>query len=289
MTDNLYIPLENRSVIKISGADAKDFLQGIITNDINKVTKSQSIYSCLLTPQGKFLFDFFISELNGDLAIDCASSRAEVLIKLLTMYKLRREVEISDISNDFEVAALIGENVFKQDDLKKEPGITKTFCKGVAYIDPRTEKMFARSIIDRENNYQSFHATGFSLGTFEAYENLRIEEAVPDGEFDLIADKSFPLHYKMEEMQAIDFQKGCYVGQEVTARSKHRGKIRKTLLKVASDDPLPPPETAIKIDEKQVGTMCSSSGNQGLALLEKDVLSSGKKRIIAGDIKILIV
>lgn len=263
MKESLYIPLPDRSLIEISGNDREKFLQGIITNDIKKVDKNTAIYSCLLTPQGKFLFDFFIAEINGRYMIDCGASRADELKKRLLMYKLRSDIKI-EYNNKYEVVAVLGKKIFKEADQQQKEGAAKVF----SFIDPRTPRMFARSIIDKENHYQSFEAKGFSKGEFKEYEELRIKTGVPDGEKDLTPDKSFPLQYKMDEFLAIDFKKGCYVGQEVTARSKHRGVIRKSLFTVTSEQAIPEAGTPVIFDGKQVGELKSSIGNNALALLE---------------------
>mgnify|MGYP002784354077 CR=1 FL=1 len=273
--NSYYIPLDNRAILTLKGDDARSFLQGIITNDINKVNSTQSIYTCLLTPQGKFLYDFFIAELNGDLIIDCEKSRKDELVKKLMMYRLRSKVSIEDISDKFQIAALVGENVLKQDGLvSNSPGKTISFCKGVAFIDPRTDKMFARSVIERSNDYKSFEAKGFVLGSIEDYEYLRIANAVPNGIDDMLPDKSFPLHNRMDELNAIDFKKGCYVGQEVTARSKHRGNIRKSLFVISeSESAFPEIGSALTVNNgKTAGNILSRAKDKALAILDKDVL-----------------
>lgn len=276
---SIYIPLQDRSLLSISGNDARKFLQGIISNDIEKVSPECTIYALLLTPQGKFLFDFFISDMDGAIIIDCASNSKDALVKRLMMYKLRSDVKIEDISNKYEVVALLGDNVFAQDKLAdKSPGRTIKFCKGIAYIDPRDVRMYGRSVIERENNYQSFEAKDFELGNIEEYEKLRIELTIPAAEKELISGESFPLQNRLDEINAIDFEKGCYVGQEVTTRSKHRGNIRRTLYTVEfiEGGAASPGIEIITEDGKKAGTVLSVMNHLALAQLEKDMVEQHK-------------
>lgn len=253
---SVYIPLTKRQLLAITGDDTKDFLQGIITNDINNLSSKNSIYACLLTPQGKYLADFFISEIDNQVVLDFDDSVADTVTKKLAMYKLRSDVTFKDMSKEFEVCSLLGDNIYKQEEMDASAGSTMKFCKGVACIDPRTKKMFGRSVIERENEYQSFVAKGFELGEFGDYERLRIENTVPETNKELIPEKSFPLQNRLDELNAIDFDKGCYVGQEVTARSKHRGNIRKTL-------------KTVDVDEENKDKVTSEFDGRGILLAEK--------------------
>ncbi len=262
MNQPLYIPLTDRGLLAIEGEDARTFLQGLITNDIGKVSSTQSIYACMLSPQGKFLFDFFIAEINGKLVLDCYEGQKEALKKRFTMYKLRSKVTISDMSNEYEVVALLADDaVLTREKMEKRLGFTQTICKGVIFMDPREIALGARAFIERENHYKAFLGKEFTEGNRKIYEHLRISLLVPDGTVDLVPEGSFPLHHRMEEIHAIDYQKGCYVGQEVTARTKHRGVIRKTIYKVKGNQPsLPKPGTPITAAEnKTVGELRSSA------------------------------
>jgi folate-binding protein YgfZ len=266
MTNNLYIPLPHRAVIAISGADSEKFLQGLISNDIHKVSKEKAIYALMLTPQGKFLYDFFISMIDDKFIIDCSAANLAALIKKLSMYKLRSDVIIEDLSAKYEVAALIGDKVFSEVG-GNEIGAVKNFCKGVAYIDPRSTRLFARAVIERENEYQSFKSHDFALGNMEDYEAIRIKSAIPDDR-DMEQDKAYPLHFGMDDLNAVDYKKGCYVGQEVTARTHYRGNVRKHVYIVESASPLPDFGTEITANGEVVGKLLSSHQNTGLALLK---------------------
>ena len=213
MVNNIYIPL-NRSVVSISGADASQFLQGVISNDINKVSKDNAIYTFLLTPQGKYLYDFFITKTDNGFLIEIEYDYVESFLKKLKIYKLRSNVEIEDKTSEFEVCALLGDNVFNEIQ-NSNHGKTIKFCKGVAYIDPRSQKMFARSIIERENEYKSFGAKGFDRGGFEEYQKLRILNNIPEGFYDLDQEKSFPLQYRMKSLMLLILKKVVMSGRKL--------------------------------------------------------------------------
>jgi len=266
MDISYFVPLKNRSIIELSGENIADFLQGIIAKNINALSKDISIYSCMLTPQGKFLFDFFITIDESKYLIDIHEEYKEDFIKKLKIYRLRSKIDIKDLSDEFEVAALIGDEVYNN--VKNIAGYTYKFCNGIAYIDPRSEILFARSIIKKENDYQSFKAKNFIKGDYELYEDLRIRNTIPEGLSDLRNNESFPLHFGLDKLDAIDFDKGCYVGQEVTTRSKHRGKSKKNICTLISEDVIELEENEILVDGKKVGNLLSSQDKICLALLD---------------------
>ena len=193
------ILLNNRSIIEISGSDRFNFLQGIITNDINKIKNGNIIYSAMLNPQGRFLYDFFIFENDQKIFLDCSSFRSDELLKKLFFYKLRSDVAIN---------------------LNKEISIVLNFDYK-NFKDPRFNSKYSRSYIknDEIENYQLEDESNYHI---ERYNNK-----IAEGEYDLFYDKSFILEYGFNNMNAIDFGKGCYVGQEVVARTHYRGEIRK--------------------------------------------------------------
>ncbi len=260
----MHIHLQNRALLSIKGSDARTFLQGIITNDINKISAENAIYTCLLTPQGKFLFDFFVAEMDGVLVIDCDSSRKDELKKRLLMYKLRSNVEIEDISGKYKVVAILSDGKIEN---------------GISYKDPRDLRMGARAVIPASDKTQG--------GDIAEYEKLRISLAIPDGAKDLEPEGTFPLHNRMDELNAIDFEKGCYVGQEVTTRSKHRGNIRRTLYTVESPVPLNSGAEIKTADGKLAGKITSSIGGLGIAMLEKEYVESHVP-LLCGDIAIRV-
>ncbi len=270
--ENKYIPLSTRSVLCISGEDAPHFLQGILTNDIALVNEKRAIYSLILTPQGKFLFEMFIAKRDDLYFIDCVTSQKAELLKKLKMYRLRSKVEIEDISDEYEAVALIGENVFSEVGNVSEAGSAKRFCKGVAYIDPRKKELFGRAIIERENHYQSFQSHDFVQGNESEYQQMRIENIVPDGEHDMVVEKSFPLRFNMAKLNAINFTKGCYVGQEVTTRIHHRGTIRQSIHCLKSDSDISNlKDKEIYLNDCKIGYITSSIAHMSLAMLENSI------------------
>lgn len=276
MTENIYIPL-NRSLVKISGADSKKFLQGLITNDVEQASDKKAIYAYILTPQGKYLFDLFLFMKDGSYIVDISTGYIEDFLKKIKMYKLRSEVEIEDISSDYEVACLIGSKVAEKYSDEFKEGNIMEFCKGIAYIDPRSKNLYARSVIERDNKYQAFHAQQFTLSNIEQYHRIRIANNIPEGEYDLSQEGSFPLQFRMLKLNGVDFNKGCYVGQEVTARTHHRGKLRKTVFVLeAAQKILAAKNDEIRVSDSKIGEFLSSCGNTALSLLDVEFANSNK-------------
>ncbi len=276
MEASCYIPLPERTLLQVKGPDAPSFLQSLLTCDIEAITEEQAGYGLMLTPQGKFLFETFVILHEEAYWLDTPAARVDAFLQKLKMYCLRSNVTITR-SDTHEVCALIGPAVFAEGALDAtSPGV-RHFCTGVAYLDPRSRDLFGRGIIEKATAYAAFEAKGFTRGAWEAYETLRLQTGVPDGAVDLEPEASFPLQYGMEKWHAISFTKGCYVGQEVTARTHHRGKIRKALFRIHSADgkPLPPPGTPVLQEGKTVGQIRSSLQNKGLALLECAATETG--------------
>lgn len=291
LENNYYIPLEHRSIIRISGKDRVSFLQGLVSNDVSKVAENNSIYALMLTPQGKYLYDFFISERENSLWIDCSKFHKSSIIKKLSMYKLRSDVSIDDVSSEFEVVALLGNKIFEFFD-RNSAGFARQFCKGVAYIDPRSELLYARSFIERENNYQSFICHDLSLSEYDNYEILRINSGVPDGDNDMVSTESFPLDFAMDSFNAIDYKKGCYVGQEVTARVHYRGKVRKKPYSIELSEEIIDGKGKVIIDQdnKKVGLLCGVVRNKAIALLSIESAAESKKNTVKDfDITVTII
>ncbi|MCP5362290.1 MAG: folate-binding protein YgfZ [Hyphomicrobiales bacterium] len=239
--------MPHRAVLQLEGADTKPFLQGLITNDIHKLNAETPLYACLLSPQGKYLFDFFLVQRGDSILLDVTADRAEALQKRLTMYKLRSDVRITPRA-DLQVYVLNAPPT----------------AEGIFFPDPRHKALGIRALLTPEQA-AALPATPRDMA---AYDTARIRLGIPESGIDLLPEESFPLHHRMEALHAVDFNKGCYVGQEVTARSKHRGALRKTLYVVEAETALPAPGTAITLEGKPAGTLHSVQGNVGLALLE---------------------
>tara|TARA_Y100001970_G_C14258651_1_gene877656 strand:- start:1072 stop:1950 length:879 start_codon:yes stop_codon:yes gene_type:complete len=271
MGQRIHCPLYDRGVVSVAGDDAREFLQGLITNDIQKVTEDSAIYAALLTPQGRFLFDFFIVEHQECFLLDCEIARIPELIKKLTMYRLRAKVEILDMSERFSVGILLDTN--GSDIFAGEVGGPLDF-DGVCYTDPRHAGLGERTI-HLINEDASFPADKFLVSNCRAeYDSRRIMLGIPDSINDLIPEKSFPLETGFDELNGVDFQKGCYVGQEVTIRMKHRNLVKKRLFPVEFDGDLAQ-GAIVKSGDIAAGQIHSTQRGHGLALLRLDLVGKG--------------
>lgn len=248
-----YTPLNDRGLINVSGEDAKSFLQGLLTNDIHKVTATTAIYSCLLSPQGKYLYDFFVIEWQEGVLIDCHAERCTELVRKLSMYKLRSKVTIEPLSQLSVVAVPASTDVILSEGQ-------------IMFVDPRHSGMGQRLIIEKGK-------VETLLGLTEdpdAYERARLSLAIAEGEKDLLQDKAFPLEYGLDKLHAINYQKGCYVGQEVTARTTYRGVVRKQIYTISSASELASYGSEIMAGDTKIGEMRSSKGTFGLALIRTE-------------------
>ena len=238
MKKDQVVILEKRGVILVSGEDAKDFLQNIITNDINKVSNKNSIFSALLTPQGKYLNEFFIIQNNKGYLLDCSENSTSDLIKDLSKYKLRSKVEIEDFSSEF-VIGVINNSKFKelQEELNSNEN-TITYRDTPIFLDPRNEKLGARIISNLEKLYLTIKKLSLNIIDKKEYYSLAHKLGVPEKGLINLKDQLFGLEANFELFQAIDFKKGCFVGQENTARMKLKNKLRRRLLPILSSQKL---------------------------------------------------
>lgn len=284
-----YVPLEARGVLTVEGADAEPFLQDIISNDITKANERSAIYAALLTPQGKFLHDFLIAVLGYAYLLDCEGPRLMDLGQRLLTYKLRADVALADASDDFCVVALIGDGAGEALALHEGRGAAKPWAGGVVFRDPRTDGLGARAVLPRDDDLGAIEQAGFVRGEVADYERLRLSLGVPDGSRDMAVEKATLLENDFEALHGVDFAKGCYVGQELTARTKHRGLVRRRLTRVAVDGPLPPPGTPITADGRETGEMRTGLDGQALALLRLDRVEQAAEAgtpLMAGDARI---
>ena len=228
---NVYI-LEDRGILYINGADAKEFLQNLISNDINKVNDDNSCFASLLTPQGKFLFAFIIVKHKAGYFIDCEKSQTEALFKQLNVYKLRSDVEIMNLSNEFVIAAFNYEKFLKFEGAKDQPGCTIKYREDPILLDPRNKDLGARLIINLEKLYLSLKKLELKDSPIDEYYKLSHNLGIAQKEMNKLQDKLFGIECNFEELNGIDFKKGCYVGQENTARIKLKNKLSKRLLAI---------------------------------------------------------
>lgn len=264
-----YTLLEDRGLLRLSGTDSREFLQGLMSNDVEGVSADKAVYAALLTPQGKFLFDFFVSQGGaGDvLVLDCEAARLGDLQKRLTMYKLHAEVTIDDISADNAVVACFGTGVPAALGLADQAGAASVFSGGKAYVDPRLSAMGARLIAPGNDGTKALEDAGMTATDHTAYDAHRLELGVSDGSRDILVDKSFPAECNFDELNAVSYTKGCYVGQELTARTHHRGTVRKRLLPVDVSGPMPQSGEPIMSGDRQVGEMRWGDNGKALAVL----------------------
>ena len=266
--------LENRALIAVSGEDAREFLQGLVSNDIHRVGPDRAVYSALLTPQGKFLHDFFVTELNGELILDCEAGRADDLSQRLTMFKLRAKVQLTQA--DFKVAAAFGPDVHAAFGLSPGPGSAGPFHNGCAYVDPRLTDMGVRAVLSGHGAAEKLESLGLTATGAETYDALRLSHGLPDGSRDIDVDKSTLLECGFEELNGVDFDKGCYMGQELTARTRYRGLVKRRLFPVDIEGPLPEPGATINFGKREAGTVKSGTGGRAIALLRLEAIAEAR-------------
>tara|TARA_B100000809_G_scaffold85128_1_gene83618 strand:+ start:214 stop:1161 length:948 start_codon:yes stop_codon:yes gene_type:complete len=229
--NNVYI-LEDRGILFIQGTDTKEFLQNLITNDINKVDEANSCFASLLTPQGKYLFDFLVVEHKKGYFIDCEKKQIEELFKQLNIYKFRSDIEILNLSNEFVVAAFSYEKFISFDRAKDLPGNTFKYREDPVFLDPRHKKLGGRLIINLEKLHLSLKKMDLDSTDPEEYYKLSYELGIPQKNTEKLRNKLFGIECNFEELNGIDFKKGCYIGQENTSRIKLRNKLSKRLLPI---------------------------------------------------------
>jgi len=252
--------LPDRGVVKVSGEDARSFLNGLVTTDVTQLEPGIGRFGALLTPQGKIIVDFLITEApagHGDgFLFDCPRALAQTLADKLAFYKLRAKVKVENLSDGFGVmAAWDGELAVKPD---------------LTFADPRDPALGWRILAPEELKQKVADLIGADLVDSDAYEVHRIALGVPRGGLDFAYGDAFPHETNMDRLNGIDFDKGCYVGQEVVSRMQHRGTARTRTVKVLLDGPRPETGVSILDGDKVVGTMGATAGTAGLALIRTD-------------------
>jgi folate-binding protein YgfZ len=242
------IPLPQRSLITIAGDDRRRFLQGLVSADVDKVADGAVLYGAYLTPQGKFLYDFFLAERDGALLLEVETAGREDFIRRLSRFRLRSKVTLAP-QDDLQVYAILGEG------------------PAIGFVDPRLAEAGRRAWLAAPPDLPE--------APFETWDAHRIALGLADGSRDMVPEKTILLEAGFDELNGVDWQKGCFMGQEVTARSKYRGQIKKRLLPVAIEGEAPEPGTIVTLDGQEVGEMRSHVGALGLAVIRLDSLGRG--------------
>ena len=228
---NVYI-LDDRAILYLNGEDTKEFLQNLISNDINKVSDSNTCFTSLLSPQGKFLYEFIIIKHKSGYLIDCEKSQADGLFKQLSIYKLRSKVEILNLSNEFVVAAFSHKKFLTFNNAQDKAGFTIKYREDPIILDPRNKLLGARLVINLEKLYLSLKKLDLHDSKIEEYYLFSHKLGIVPKDLNKLQNKLFGIECNYEELNGIDFKKGCYVGQENTARIKLKNKLSKRLLPI---------------------------------------------------------
>ncbi|MGY3609287.1 MULTISPECIES: CAF17-like 4Fe-4S cluster assembly/insertion protein YgfZ [unclassified Bradyrhizobium] len=252
--------LPDRGVVKVTGEDARNFLNGLVTSDLTDLAPGMGRFGALLTPQGKIIVDFLITEApaghGSGFLIDVPRALAQALTDKLRFYKLRAKVAVENLSDGLGVlAAWDGEPAMKPD---------------LCFADPRSGALGFRIVVPEDLKAKVAGLIGADLVDSAAYEAHRIVSGIPRGGLDFSYGDAFPHETNMDRLSGVDFDKGCYVGQEVVSRMQHRGTARTRTVKIILDDLAPEPGATIVAGDKQVGTMGSAAGQNGLALIRTD-------------------
>ena len=238
MEKDQIILLKDRGLILISGEEVKNFLQNIITNDIEKVNLSTSIFSALFTPQGKYLFEFFLIQSKNGYLLDCDNKFTNEIINYLLKYKLRSKIEISDISKDYIIGLINSERFLDIQKNENKTSDTIEFRGSPLFLDPRNNNLGARIVSPLEKLYLTIKKLNLKIIKPDTYFAKAHSLGIPIKGIENLKDQLFGLEANFEELNAIDFKKGCYIGQENTARMKLKEKLRRRLLPISSSEKL---------------------------------------------------
>jgi len=287
MADASFVLLDDRGILAVSGPDRRPFLQGLVSNDVDKVSPTAARYAAFLTAQGKYLHDFMMAEAGESIWLDTEAARLGDLKRRLSIYRLRAKATLDEQSG-LCVAAVFGAQALAALGLPSEPGAARPFGSGIAFVDPRLAALGARAILPRERARALLGDAGIAEAGFDSYDRLRLSLGIPDGSRDLVLEKSILLEAGFDELNGVDWQKGCYIGQELTARTKYRGLVKRRLMPVEIEGPTPPPGTIVTADGREVGEMRSSRDGLGLALLRIEPVREGKM-LAAGDATLVLL
>jgi hypothetical protein len=274
----------DRAVVGIGGEDRVAFLQGLVSNDVRRVSEERALYAALLTPQGKFAHDMMLVGDGVRYLVDVESARRAALLQRLEMFRLRSKVTLEDLDASHVVINLFGGDAFRLLGLSGTCGSARAFAGGVAFVDPRLAELGARTLLPRAGAEGMLERLGFTAARPGTHRRLRLSLGVPEGSLELLPEKSILLESGFEELGGIDWQKGCYMGQELTARTKYRGLVRKRLLPVRIEGPAPAAGSILMLDGREAGELRVAEGDVGLALVRLEHVAelSGTGVVIDG-------
>jgi tRNA-modifying protein YgfZ len=280
--------LDDRGVLRVAGEDSASFLQGLLTNDVEKLVVGEARYAALLTPQGKILFDFLVVRAAPDAGtvflIDCPAAQAAELAKRLGFYRLRAKVTITDESAGDAVVAYWTENpADSPEDIMART--SPAMSEGFAYLDPRDPRLGVRAILPRAN------VAGVATSGPADYDAYRIKLGIPKGGVDFAYADIFPHDANLDLLNGVDFEKGCYVGQEVVSRMRHRGGARKRIMRLNMVGDPPERGTPILAGETTIGAFGSAAESRGLAMVRLDRLEEARaagRELTAGGVGVVI-
>ena len=291
MDKNEVITLEDRGFIQVTGAEAKDFLQNIVTNDVEKVTDSSSVFSSILTPQGKYLFEFNILKLEDNYLIECEKESTEEIIKLLNYYKLRSKVDFINLNKKYSASVISLEKFKEIDSSNSSKGKTINYEDGLIYIDPRNDKLGAK-IISKIGTVQiKIKKLNLNFADKNKYYKNCFELGIPQINLKNLKDKIFGIENNLDELNGIDFKKGCYVGQENTSRIKLRNKLRRRILPIQKIAGEISENDIIKYKDLEIGKiMISKPYSFGLIkIVDPDIKEFNNIDLVCGNSKIKII
>jgi folate-binding protein YgfZ len=265
---------DNRALLRLAGPDARPLLQGLITADLDKLRADRALYSALLTPQGKFLFDFVISQDVPDdaLLLETQAERLADLERRLTLYRLRAAVTIEPVEPQPAVAAVFGAGAAEASGLAAAPGAMRREARLVLMVDPRLAELGVRLQGSRPAIEAWLAERGIAIAEPAAFERHRVSLAVPEAGVDLVVDKTIMLEAGLDQLGAVAFDKGCFVGQELTARTRYRGLVKRRLVPVSLDGAKVETGFAVMAGEREAGEIRSVAGDMALAMLRLDRL-----------------
>ena len=282
MTERFFAPADPaRGLLLLTGEDRSSFLQGLVSNDVRKLGPTRAIWAALLTAQGKYLHDFFVAALGDGWLIDGEGARIADLKRRLGIYKLRAKIALEDVGDRFEVLQAWGPEAGRPFGLT-DAGQAVESDGAVALLDPRLGSLGLRLIAPKGTGAARLAALGYGAGDIAAWDRLRLGQGVPDGSRDMVLEKAILLENGFDELNGVAWDKGCYIGQELTARTKYRGLVKKRLMPVEIAGPLPEPGTLILRDGQEAGEIRSGRDGLAVALVRLEALEAGGP-LTAGD------